>query len=146
MIGKRTTKVWSSLLSGAMLLSLLLPAGQVLAEENSLSATGSIVDERQIEIGPGATYTWRNMQSDSGPEKLHMVEFDPKNSALSLEPGMTDGKVYGLQGVSKMASDADKEGNRVIAAVNGDFYDMSSGVPLGMFMGSGIMLTSPPSN
>ncbi|MNI90965.1 hypothetical protein D3C73_1485610 [compost metagenome] len=59
---------------------------------------------------------------------------------------MTDGKVYGLQGVSKMASDIDQAGNRVIAAVNGDFYDMSSGVPLGIFMGSGTMLTSSPSN
>lgn len=148
MIGKRTKKIGSSLLSGALLLSMLLPAGQVLAAGTSpaASALGSVVDERQIEIGPGATYTWRNMQSDSGLEKLHMVEFDPKNSALSLEPGMTDGKVYGMQGVSKMASDADREGNRVIAAVNGDFYDMSSGVPLGMFMGSGTMLTSPPGN
>ena len=36
-----------------------------------------------------------------------------------------------------MASDADKTGNRVIAAVNGDFYDMSTGIPLGLFMGTG---------
>ena len=36
-----------------------------------------------------------------------------------------------------MASDADKAGNRVIAAVNGDFYDMSTGIPLGLFMGTG---------
>lgn len=34
-----------------------------------------------------------------------------------------------------MAADVDREGNRVIAAVNADFYDMSTGIPLGLFMG-----------
>ncbi|MCJ8014636.1 phosphodiester glycosidase family protein [Paenibacillus sp. KQZ6P-2] len=146
MIGKRTKKIWSSVLSSAVILSMLLPAQQpVLAEKASTAAaTGSVIDERQVEIGPGATYTWRNMKLDRGLEKLNMVEFDPKNPALSLEPGMTNGKVNGMQGVSKMASDADHEGNRVIAGINGDFYDMSTGVPLGLFMGNGTILTSPP--
>ncbi|MFS0836873.1 phosphodiester glycosidase family protein [Paenibacillus sp. 1P03SA] len=49
-----------------------------------------------------------------------------------------------MQGVSQMAADADRAGNRVIAAVNGDFYDMSTGIPLGLFMGDGEILTSPP--
>jgi len=144
MIRKRTKRIWSLLLGGTLMLPMLLPAQQAGAEQAGTAAFGTVIDERQAQIGPGATYTWRNVKLDRGLEKLHMVEFDPTNAALTLEPGLTDGKVYGMQGVSKMAGDADKPGNRVIAGINGDFYDMSSGVPLGMFMGGGKLLVSPP--
>ncbi|RAR43688.1 phosphodiester glycosidase family protein [Paenibacillus sp. MDMC362] len=140
----RSKKRISALLSGVMFLSLLFPAGQAAASDQAAAAT-SVIDMRQMEIGPGATYTWANMQKGSGEQKVHMVEFNPTQGNLELQPGLTDGKVYGMQGVSKMASDADKAGNRVIAAVNGDFYDMSTGIPLGLFMGDGELLTDPPS-
>lgn len=132
------------LLSLCLLWSLLAPAGQALAAGLPQTEFGQVLDRRQMEIGPGATYTWYDMKLPQGLEKVHFIEFDPKNEALDLEPGMTDGKVYGMQGVTKMASDADKPGNRVIAAINGDFYDMSTGVPLGLFMGDGEILVSPP--
>ncbi len=115
MMRKRTKKIWSSLLSGTLMLSMLLPAQQARAEVAGAAAFGTVIDERQAEIGPGATYTWRDMKLDRGLEKLHMVEFDPKNAALTLEPGLTDGKVYGMQGVSKMAKrrgQAGKPGHR----------------------------------
>lgn len=141
----RSKKRISSLLSGVMFLSLLFPAGAVQAADPAAAAAPSgLIDMRQMEIGPGATYTWMNMHKGSGEQKVHMVEFDPAQGQLELQPGLTDGKVYGIQGVSKMAADADKEGNRVIAAVNGDFYDMSTGIPLGLFMGDGELLTDPP--
>ncbi|WP_217559745.1 phosphodiester glycosidase family protein [Paenibacillus sp. GbtcB18] len=137
----------ASFLSGMMLCSILLPAGQGLAAvPGATASTGQIVDKRVVEIGPGATYQWMNMKLDRGPEKLHFVEFDPKNAALELQAGKTGGKVYGMQGVSQMAADADRTGNRVIAAVNGDFYDMSTGIPSGLFMGEGEILASPPAD
>lgn len=139
----RNKKKISSLLSGVMFLSLLFPAGLSAAAINP-AASSSVIDMRQTEIGPGATYTWANMNKGSGEQKIHMVEFHPSQGNLELQPGLTDGKVYGMQGVSSMASGADKEGNRVIAAVNGDFYDMSTGIPLGLFMGDGEFLTDPP--
>lgn len=143
MTGSRRKSIISSLLSGVMLLSLLMPVRQVMAEEAALN-TGIILDQQEMEIGPGATYTWKNMKLDRGLEKLHYVEFNPKNSALELQPGKTGGKIYGMQEVTKMAADADREGNRVIAGVNGDFYDMSNGLPTGLFMGESELLNSPP--
>ena len=56
---------------------------------------------RQMEIGPGATYTWANMQKGSGEQKVHMVEFNPTQGNLELQPGLTDGKVYGMQESAK---------------------------------------------
>lgn len=44
------------------------------------------------------------MKLPQGLEKVHFIEFDPKNEALDLQPGMTDSKGYGMQGVTKMAS------------------------------------------
>ncbi|NGP60503.1 metallophosphoesterase [Paenibacillus thiaminolyticus] len=132
------------LLSLCLIWSLLAPAGQALAAALPQTGFGQVLDRRQMEIGPGAMYNWYNMKLPQGLEKVHFIEFDPKNEALDLQPGMTDGKVYGMQGVTKMASEADKQGNRVIAAINGDFYDMSTGVPLGLFMGDGEILVSPP--
>ncbi|WP_422660017.1 phosphodiester glycosidase family protein [Paenibacillus sp. EC2-1] len=145
MAGSKRKSVISSLLSGVMLLSLIMPEERVMAEEVT-SDTGVILDQQKMEIGPGATYTWKNMKLDRGLEKLHYVEFNPKEQVLELQPGKTDGKIYGMQGVTQMASDADQEGNRVIAAINGDFYDMSNGLPLGLFMGDGELLNNPPND
>lgn len=131
-------------LCGVTVLSALLPYGTAFAAVPVMNS--QIIDERSVPIGPGAAYGWYDMKLDRGLEKVHTVVFDPKNPHLELQPGKTDGKVYGMQGVSKMASDADKPGNRVIAGMNGDFYDLSNGIPLGMFMGEGRILTSPPND
>jgi len=144
MKGKKKRKaVWLHML---VALSLVSPTGLSAAAGDAKLAAGQILDSRQMEIAPGAKYIWQDMQLPQGPEKLHAVEFDPRNPALDLQAGKTNGKVYGMQGVTKMADDADQEGNRVVAAINGDFYDMSTGVPLGLFMGEGEVLTSPPSD
>lgn len=133
-------------LSLCMIWSTIASAGTSMAMASS-AASGSfakVTDERKMELAPGANYTWNNMELPQGQEKVHYVEFDPKNPSLDLQPGMTDGKVYGMTGVTKMADNADKAGNRVIAAINGDFYDMTTGVPLGLFMGDSEILVSPP--
>lgn len=133
-------------LSLCMIWSTIASAGASMAMASS-AASGSfakVTDERKMELAPGANYTWNNMILPQGQEKIHYVEFDPKNPSLDLQPGMTDGKVYGMTGVTKMADNADKVGNRVIAAINGDFYEMTTGVPLGLFMGDGEILVSPP--
>ncbi|KKO54132.1 phosphodiester glycosidase family protein [Paenibacillus sp. DMB20] len=140
---RSATRFVGSLLSGIMLLSLLAPVRPSMAETSNQNA-GRTVDERKLEIGPGATYTWKNIELDRGAEKLHYVEFNPANPAMELQPATTGGKIYGMQELTKMAADADREGNRVIAGINGDYYDMSNGLPLGLFMGGGELLNSPP--
>ncbi|WP_152395921.1 phosphodiester glycosidase family protein [Paenibacillus guangzhouensis] len=141
---KRKTRSIAIGLNLVLLFSLVTPLGQALAADNPQTAFGQVLDTRQMELSPGAKYTWQEMKLPQGLEKIHSVEFDPKNKMLDLQPGKTNGKVYGMQGVTKMADDADAPGNRVIAAINGDFYDMATGVPLGLFMGDGEILTSPP--
>lgn len=140
---KRTQRRLALFFSLLMIFTIAAPLGGA-STAGAQPAFGQVLDERKMEIGPGANYSWYDMKLSQGLEKVHVLEFDPQNTSLDLQPGKTDGKVYGMTGVTKMADDADKEGNRVIAAINGDFYDMSTGVPLGLFMGDGEILTSPP--
>ncbi len=131
---------------------ILLPvfsqaAGVIHAESPTEADFGQLLDERKMELSPGATYTHQELKLNRGLEKIHKVEFDvSKNPNLELQPAMSEGKVLGMQPLSGMAKLVDKPGNRVIAGINGDFYDMSNGEPLGFFMGEGKILTSPSSN
>jgi hypothetical protein len=128
------------------LMITLLPFGSAeAATELPASSIGQVLDTRQMELAPEAVYKWYDMKLDRGLEKVHTVEFNPTNPNLELQAGTKGGKVYGMQGVTKQAQYADKEGNRVIAGVNGDFYDLANygtGVPGGLFMGNGKILNS----
>lgn len=133
-----------------LLISLFQPGLYVNAAITDLPATeyGKVIDVRRTELAPGAVYTWLDMENERGLQKIHAVEFDPKNPNLELRAGTKDGKVYGMKGVSEMAAYADAPGNRVIAGINGDFYEISgfaTGVPNGLFMDEGRILNSASS-
>lgn len=132
----------------ALLISLLQPALIVNAAITELPSTeyGKVIDVRQAELASGAVYTWMDMENERGLQKIHTVSFDPKNPNLELRAGTKDGKVYGMKGVTEMAAYADAPGSRVIAGINGDFYEISgfaTGVPNGLFMDGGRILNSP---
>jgi large repetitive protein len=141
----RSIRLW---LAVVLLATSLLPQARGYADPLPDPSFGQVVDMRKMELAPGAIYTWYDMSIDRGKEQMHMVEFDPKNTNLELKAGTKSGKVYGMQGVSAMANYADKPGNRVVAAINGDFYDLTghaTGVPNGLFMDEGRILASPTS-
>ena len=138
----RSIRLW---LAVVLLATGMLPQARGYADPLPDPSFGQVVDMRKMELAPGAIYTWYDMSIDRGKEQMHMVEFDPKNTNLELKAGTKSGKVYGMQGVSAMANYADKPGNRVVAAINGDFYDLTghaTGVPNGLFMDEGRILAS----
>jgi uncharacterized protein YigE (DUF2233 family) len=103
-----------------------------------------VIDSRNMTLAHDVTYNWFDMRIGGKPEKVHTLEFDPNNTNLELEVSKTNGYVYGLQRVTGAVNDNDREGNRVIAAINGDFYNMTNGLPIGLFMNQGEILVSPP--
>ncbi|MCM3127975.1 S-layer homology domain-containing protein [Paenibacillus provencensis] len=132
-------------------LFVLQPLGSVYAamSEAPDTAFGRVVDVRKTELAPGAEYTWYDMEIDRGLEKMHFVEFNPDSPQLDLRAGTKGGYVYGMEGVSEMAEHTDAPGNRVIAGINGDFYDLSgygTGVPNGLFVDQGRILNSGSSS
>ncbi|HZG88167.1 phosphodiester glycosidase family protein [Paenibacillus sp.] len=141
---RRAIQAW---LAFAVLFAALLPYGAVQASITELPDTtfGTVIDVRRTELAPGATYTWYDMHIPRGSQKAHFVEFDPKADHLELRAGTKGGKVYGMQGVTEMAAHLDAPGSRVIAGINGDFYDLTgfaTGVPNGLFMDEGRILNS----
>ncbi|MDQ6422904.1 phosphodiester glycosidase family protein [Paenibacillus sp. LHD-117] len=146
---KKRQRAASLILAIMMLLSLLAPSVTAGSMDPPSVTFGTVVDQRQSELAPGATYTWYDMQTPRGSQKAHFVEFDPKNPNLGLVAGTKSGKVRGMEGVTQMAAYADAPGNRVIAGINGDFYEISgnaTGVPNGLFIGEGRILNSSTSS
>jgi|GEM_PF-30754 len=134
-----------SILAIMVLLSGMYPyARQASAQDSPGGTFGTVLDTRQFELAPDVNYAWYDMDSDRGLQKIHSVVFDPKDPYLKLQAGTTNGKVYGMQGVSGMARDADAPGNRVIAATNADFYDLSTGIPSGIVIkDNGTIMNTP---
>ncbi|TDQ42868.1 Ig-like domain-containing protein [Aureibacillus halotolerans] len=131
-----------------LFLSAILSPAPSFAAFSEMPATeyGDIIDAREIELAPGAMYSRVDLMDSNGQQNIHMVTFDPKNPQLELRAGKKAGKVYGMMGVTEMASQHDSPGSRVIAGVNGDFFDISgqaTGLPNGLFMDQGNILTSP---
>ncbi|RJE86116.1 metallophosphoesterase [Paenibacillus sp. 1011MAR3C5] len=142
---KTRQRVASLILAVMMLLSVLSPAVSAGMMDPPSTGFGKVIDVRRTELAPGAAYTWYDMQTARGTQKAHFVEFDPANANLGLIAGTKSGKVRGMEGVTAMAAYADQPGNRVIAGINGDFYEISgnaTGVPNGLFMGEGRILNS----
>jgi len=134
-----------------MLVSLLQPIGAAYgANVQSLEgAYGQVLDTRSSELGLSASYTWSDMIVDGAVQKVHTVEFDPSHSNLKLVAATKSGKVTGMEAMTDMAAYIDGAGSRVIAGINGDFYDISghaTGVPSGLFIGEGRILNSGSSS
>ncbi|WP_334073770.1 S-layer homology domain-containing protein [Paenibacillus sp. A14] len=130
-----------------LLLSQLQPLSGANAAfgEPQAAGYGQLIDTRRAELAPEAVYTWMDIQDDRGRQKIHAVEFNPAHPGLELQAGTKDGKVYGMKPLTEMAAYADKPGNRVVAGINGDFYEisgMATGVPNGLFVDDGIILNS----
>lgn len=146
---KTRQRVASLILAVMMLISVLAPAVSAGVMDPPSTGFGKVIDVRRTELAPGAAYTWYDMQTARGTQKAHFVEFDPANANLGLIAGTKSGKVRGMEGVTAMAAYADQPGNRVIAGINGDFYEISgnaTGVPNGLFMGEGRILNSEVSS
>ncbi len=84
------------------------------------------------EVGPGVKH--HRIYREAGPWAIEVVEFDYRHPALRLETVRAAGK--GLELTSQMANREDRDGNRVVAAINGDFFN-AQGRPLNLQIRNG---------
>ncbi|MGC9363727.1 MAG: phosphodiester glycosidase family protein [Fidelibacterota bacterium] len=71
------------------------------------------------------------IHAPTAPWIINVLEIDLKNPFTYLESVKAKNLLYGMERTSSMAQRNDAPGHRVIGAVNADFYDMSTGVPVG---------------
>lgn len=98
------------------------------------------VIERQSEtISEGVTLTSYNLKLNGRPVKIAVLRLDLNNPYLKIGSLVgADGTLAKTQTVAKMAASAG-----AVAAVNGGFFILDQGKPLGMIVRDGELLSSP---
>lgn len=133
-------------LSSAMLLGSggnLAPLQNVAFAAESNLSIGRVVDESTRTIGPDMVQTTYDVEGSLGVQKVYKLEMDPYNDFFKVATSLSNGKVMGHQTTTGMANTLYTGGNPVVGAINGDFYDIPSGVPIGMMIMDGeIVATS----
>ncbi|MDZ7340530.1 MAG: phosphodiester glycosidase family protein [candidate division KSB1 bacterium] len=91
-------------------------------------------------VGPGVIHHHEFIAT--GPWHIHILEVDLTNKWLQLETVKANDLLAGYERTSSMAARNDREGHRIIGAINGDFYG-TGGVPVGAQVSSGVLLKTP---
>ena len=121
----------------ALLLALLLAAPPVYAD------TGAGARKLQTSISIVGGLTYRNtvsVNSDSRVESFSL-ELAPDSQARPILV-QSAGTIYGAASINRAVSNAQEAGYHVLAAINTDFFSMSTGVPMGIVIEDGVYKAS----
>jgi exopolysaccharide biosynthesis protein len=77
-------------------------------------------------VGPGMTHY--HIEAPNIPWSIHVLEVDLDNPYLQMRTVKAHDRLVGLERTSSMARRHDKEGYRVVGAINADYYQ-SGGIP-----------------
>ena len=110
----------------------------------SYSGLGEIVSQKRDTIGDGLTYTeYKSIDQSGLSQNSYIFEYDPAGGVLPLiSYGST---VYGKDRLGSMVSSAWSDQRPVFGALNGDFYSMTTGVPLGVMIEDGRLISTDDS-
>ncbi|GAB1477168.1 hypothetical protein MASR2M70_20040 [Bacillota bacterium] len=103
---------------------------------------GDKLDGKAITIGEKTVLAngvyWNSGYNDKITENF--IEYVPDGSIV---PIITHGNdIYGAAGFKAVAAKAAMEGKYVVAGLNGDFFNMNNGVPVGATIKDGLLLSS----
>ena len=101
--------------------------------------------EKNIPITKNLTYkSYIGKDSSSYSQKVHLLDFDPKGDTL---PIVGYGKsLLSHNTLKSMMETERKNGNTVVAGINGDFYSLQTGIPLSAVIRDGILLSTDSGN
>lgn len=96
-------------------------------------------------VGPGVKHT--SITFPSVPWTINVLEIDITNPFITLETVKASKnsreQLYAFEKTSSMASRKNYTGHTVIGAINGDFYDMKTGIQLNVQVENGEILKRP---
>lgn len=125
-----------------------LQIAQALGTPDANSTVFStLVNEVKTNIAPGIQEKHITYINGAGDRtEMFAVDVDLNNSSTAIYAGTpNDGSAYAMQTVRNQAAAATKNGKQVVAAVNGDYYNMATGEPLGMELKDGVEIKDNPS-
>ena len=128
-------KLTSLLLSLSLISALTLPAAASNALGEDLSAKDTpLHQETQL----STNVFWSTTYSDLRTENL--ITYTPNKAVtpiVTYGDALTD-----RSSVADMAALLEDDGYRVVAGINGDFYNVSTGLPIGMVVTEGLLRSS----
>ena len=105
---------------------------------------GDVYSAESKQIGPGVDFTRYLSVTDGLNESAYLFEYRPDEGALPL---ISYGEfLYGSNSLSTLAKKAIGDGNNVIGGVNGDFYSVYTGIPMGAVIADGIIISDDDKN
>ena len=124
------------------LLGKFLPLCLVLVLFTNTSAYAVIQNLYQItrELGETTTYTNSIGTDANGMQKANIVEYTPNSN---VSPMIAYGTYfYGKSTITKISDYLEQKGYDVIAGINADFFDTATGIPIGIVIQDGILISS----
>lgn len=108
----------------------------------ALAGAGPKVYINNRQLANNLTYTDSvSWSSALGREESHVLALNGAGDVYPIISGKDT--MYGGMTISEAIALAEKEGKNVLAAVNTDFFTMSSGVPTGIIIEDGVYKSSP---
>ncbi|MBQ7983886.1 MAG: hypothetical protein IJ302_09955, partial [Clostridia bacterium] len=123
------------ILSAALTAALLAPgtAAFALSEDNLLYRTETVLSD-------GLRYETLYAAETGTHQTGYLFTYTPGTSTL---PVYTYGEhIFGRESASSMAKQLTEDGARVVGGINGDFFSMATGIPIGVMIDGGTVLSS----
>lgn len=136
-MNKKIQRPLCALLCTAMLSGI--PLGAL-----SYTGLGEVTHIKRDTVGSGLYYSeLRSTDTDGKTQKSYIFEYAPTGGVLPVVRfGNT---VYGKDRLGSLVSAAKNDGDTVLGAINGDFYSMQTGVPLGVMIDGGKLISTDDS-
>ena len=91
-----------------------------------------------VQVGPGVIQYHHII--DSGPWNINIIKIDIENPWLKFQSVKAGDKLMAFEKTSSMAARNSFEEHKVVAAINGDFYNTSTGEQIGTQVANGQLL------
>lgn len=130
LFAKRSCRLLACALAAAQLLSAA--AGAAFSNGFSYS----------YPVGEGLTYTRTEGKNSAGVQRANVLTYQP-NTGVQPIMVYADEQLYGSQAtITNAVSYLESQGKKVIGGTNADFFVMSSGVPIGLVIDEGELISS----
>ncbi|RJP73567.1 MAG: T9SS C-terminal target domain-containing protein [Ignavibacteriales bacterium] len=93
-------------------------------------------------VGPGVVY-YHDEIIEGGPWNFDILKIDLTNPFLHIESVKANDNLFSFERMSSASKRYDKEGHKVIGAINGDFYNTSTGEPTNIQIVNGQVIYKP---
>lgn len=133
-------KHWSRR-AGAAALALVMGLSTIAVASDAM---GNEVQKGSVDLSVGTNLTKQIFWSDTYSD-LRTERYFTYTPSTSVVPVVAYGdKVLSRATLTSMAQGLEKGGKRVVGGINGDYYTMATGEPVGMVVSGGILRSSSP--